>query len=329
MSIFATKSVFRPLVLTTLMAFGWTNAAAAQTADYPNRPVRLIVPFSAGGGTDIIGRILADKLSQKFGQQFYIENRPGAGGTIGADAAAKSPPDGYTLLLYHVGMIAASLMYKPMRYDVQNDFATVSLVGSTPNVIAINPKLPTQNLAELVEIGRTTPKKFNYGTSGVGGSDHLAAELFQSLTGAKFTHVPYKGGGPAGVGAMTGEIEIVLTSAPSLVGPIVAGQLRGLAVTSKSRVPSMPDVPTTAEAGFPEFDQETWFAIWSPAGTPMDLRVKLSRALAEILKQDTTREALQKVGVDPRSNSPDEFRAMFDAEYLKWSKVLADAGLVK
>lgn len=298
----------------------------AQAQEWPTRPVRMIVPFAPGGATDALARVYAERLSVKLKQQFLIDNRPGAGGTTGAEIAAKAAPDGYTILLYHIGMISASQLNKGIRYDVTKDFTPVSLVGTAPNVVALNTKLPEKDLKALVEVGIKRPGEYNFGSSGIGGSDHLAAELFQTVTKAKFTHVPYKGGGPAVIGAMGGEIQFVVQSVPTVVSQINAGQLLGVAITSKKRISSLPNVPTATEAGFPDFDQATWFGIWGPAKLPNDITEKLSATIRAIAAEDDTRIALEKLGTDPLSNTPTEFKKMFDAEYVKWRDILAKAG---
>jgi tripartite-type tricarboxylate transporter receptor subunit TctC len=299
---------------------------AAMAQEWPTHPVKIVVPFSPGGATDVLARVYADKLSAKFGQQFIIDNRPGAGGTIGAENAAKAAPDGYTLLVYHIGMISASQLYKGLTYNVLTDFTPISLIGSAPNVVAVNNKLPENTLKALIEFGRKRPGEYNFGSSGVGGSDHLAAELLQTVTGSKFTHIPYKGGGPAVIGAISGQIQFVVESVPSVQTQISGGLLRGVAVTSKTRISSMPDVPTATEAGFPEFDQATWFGIWGPAKLPEAITYKIADAIKEIAKEESTKTALANVGTDPVTNKPEEFRKMFDAEYDKWKKILAKAG---
>lgn len=303
--------------------------SAAQAQDWPTRPVRVIVPFAPGGATDALARVYAERLGAKLKQQFLVDNRPGAAGTTGAEIAAKAAPDGYTIILYHIGMISASQLSTTIRYDVTKDFTPISLVGAAPNVIALNTKLPEKDLKSLVEVGIKRPGEYNFGSSGVGGSDHLAAELFQTVTKAKFTHVPYKGGGPAVIGAIGGEIQFVVQSVPTVVSQVAAGQLLGVAVTSKQRISSLPNVPTAIEAGFPEFDQETWFGIWGPAKLPNDIAEKLSATIRAIAAEEDTRIALEKLGTAPLANTPAEFKKMFDAEYVKWKEILAKAGYGK
>lgn len=317
------RLLFRAAALALL-----TVAAPAAATSYPERPVKLIVPFPPGGATDVIARVYSERLAQKFGQQFFVENKPGAGGTIGADATTKAPNDGYTLLVYHIGIVATPHLSK-VNYDPIKDLSHITLLGVAPALVAVNKDLPASTLKALIQLGRDKPNQITYGISGIGGSDHLAAEMLQSVTKTKFKLIPYRGGGPAVTAAISGEVQFVIQSVPTIVGQIKAGQLRALAVTSKERVSSVPDVPTTAEAGVPEFDQSSWFALWGPPNMPADVVTKLNDAIREIAAEEGTKAALDNVGVQPVTNTPAEFSAMMQSEYQTWGRILREAGLAK
>ncbi|MDB5842515.1 MAG: transporter [Herminiimonas sp.] len=317
-------SPFRRKLLSSLLMLACIGPATALAASYPDRVVKIVVPFSAGGGTDIIARIVADKLSDKFGKQFIVQNSPGAGGTIGAASVARAEPDGYTLLVWHIGMISADYMYKQLPYNSQKDFTPISLLSSASNLIAVNPGVPANTLGELVALAKRKPGELNYGSSGIGGADHLAGELLQRVANIKTTHVPYKGGGPATVAAVGGEVQFVTGTASQVMTMVKAGRLKALAVTQKQRSPSMPDVPSAAEAGYPELDYTTWFGLWGPAKMPADVVIEINKAVREILARDDVRAALAKAGVEPRSSTPQEFDAMYKSQYIKWSKTLSE-----
>lgn len=314
---------FRRLLLVSLTVSACLTPELAAAVDYPTRPVKVVVGFSPGGGTDIIARIVSEKLTARLGTPFVVLNMPGAGGTIGAAYVAKAAPDGYTLLVYHVGMISAPLMFK-VPYDVLQDFTPISTLSLATNVIAVNPNLPFRTLADLIAMAKQQPGKLNYGSSGVGGSDHLAGELFQSVTGIKMTHVPYKGGGPAAVAVMSGEIDLVTGTASQVQSFVDAGRIRALMVGSKKRLASMPNVPTATEAGYPDLDLTTWFALWGPARMPPEIVAEVNKAVREILVTEEVRVALSKVGVEPKPSTPQEFDAMFRAEHAKWGKLLKE-----
>ncbi len=311
----------RTLIATALLA---ACASAFAAPGYPNRPIKIVVPFSSGGGTDILARVVSEKLGQKLGQPVVVINTPGAGGTIGAASVARAEPDGYTLLVYHIGMISSAYVYKPLPYDPLKDFTPIAQLSTAANLIAINPEVPAQNLKEFIALAKAKPGTLNYGSSGIGGADHLAGELFSQVARIKTTHVPYKGGGPATIGAVGGEIQFVTGTASQVMPMVKAGKLRGLAVMQKQRIASLPDVPTAAEAGLPELDYKTWFALWGPAKMPADVVATLNSALREVLAQGEVRAQLDKVGVEPAHTTAQEFDAMFKADHVKWNKILGD-----
>jgi len=311
----------RALILAAALA--WAGLPAAQAADYPTRPVRVIVPFAPGGATDLIARIVSQKLSEKFGQQFVVVNTPGAAGTIGANAVARAEPDGYTLLVYHIAMVTTHHTQKDMPYDPIKSFTPISQLGDASNVVSVNVNVPAKNLAELVALAKKSPGKFNFGSSGIGGSDHLGGELLQQVTETKLTHVPYKGGGPAIAAIIGGEIELNAGTVAQAGPMIKAGRLRGLAVMQKERSPALPDVPSAPEAGYPALDYTTWFGLWGPAKMPPDLVTAINGAVKEVLARADVREALDKAGVEAKSSTPQEFDTRIRSQLQLWNKVLA------
>lgn len=300
------------------------SGAQAFANGYPEKTVKMIVPFSPGGGTDVIGRVVSQKLTEKFGKQFVVENTPGAGGTIGAAAVAKAEPDGYSLLVYHIAMVSSPHVYKPLPYDPLKDFTPISQLSSAANMIAIYPGVPARNLKEFIEFAKARPGQVIFGSSGVGGSDHLAGELFARVAGFKMNHVPYKGGGPATIAAVSGEVHFTAGTVSQVVGMVKSGKLRPLAVMQKQRVATVPDVPTTPEAGLPDLDFSTWFGLWGPARMKSDVVATLNKAVREILTREDVRIALDKVGVEPAPSAPQAFDAMVKSEYARWDKILAE-----
>lgn len=297
---------------------------ARASGDYPARPIRLVVPFAPGGGTDIIARAVSDKLSTKLGQPIVVINTPGAGGTIGGANVAKAEPDGYTLLLWHVGMISSAHTNKPLPYDPAKDFTPIGQVATAANLVAVNPQVPARTLKELVALAKARPGQLNYGSSGVGGADHLAGELLSQVAQIRTMHVPYKGGGLSTVAVVSGEVQYVTGSASQVMSMVKAGKLRPVAVMQKQRIASLPDVPSAPEAGFPELDYKTWFALWGPAKLPPEVVSKLSAALKDVLAGDDVRAKLEQGGVEPAYSTPQEFDAMFRAEHARWNRLLAD-----
>ena len=267
---------------------------------------------------------MSDKLGARLGQSIVVINTPGAGGTIGGASVARAEPDGYTLLLWHVGMISSAFTNKPLSYDPLKDFTPIAQVATAANLIAVNPQVPARTLKELVALAKAKPGDLNFGSSGVGGADHLAGELLSQVAQIRVTHVPYKGGGQAAVAAVAGEIQYVTGSASQTMSLVKAGKLRPLAVMQKTRIGSLPDVPSAPEAGFPELEYKTWFALWGPAKLPPDVLAKLSAALKEVLAREDIRAQLDKGGVDPAFSTPQEFDAMFRADHARWNRLLTD-----
>jgi len=323
------KASMQALVAALLaaIAFVATTPAAAQGAAYPTKPVRLVVPFPAGGTTDILARAVAQKLSETWGQQVIVDNRPGAGGNIGSELVAKSPPDGYTLLMGTVGTHAINpSLYAKMPYNHVKDFTPVILVAGVPNVLVVNPSLPVNSVQELIAYGKANPNKLNFASSGNGTSIHLSGELFRTMTGVQMTHVPYKGSSPALTDLIGGQVQLMFDNLPSSLQFIKAGKLRALAVTSLARSQALPDVPTLAESGLPGFEASSWFGVLAPAGTPADIVAKLNGAVAAWLASPAAKEQLAAQGAIPAGGSPDAFVKHIADESAKWAKVVKASG---
>jgi tripartite-type tricarboxylate transporter receptor subunit TctC len=314
------------LALLTLATLGASLPLPVAAQSYPSKPVRLILPFPPGGATDLLGRAIAQKLSDNMGQQFVAENRPGAGGNIGAEAVAKSPPDGYTLLLGAPSLAISPSLYTKLNYDPLRDLAPIALVASIPNVVIVNAEVPARTLKELIELARAQPGKLNYGSGGAGTSNHLAGELFKSMTSTQIVHVPYKGVETAMLGMLSGQVQIVIMGLPPALPHINSGKLRALAAVSKERLARLPDVPTVAEAGLPDFQVDTWYGILAPAGTPPEIITRLNRELVKAMQSSDMKERLDAMVVQPLTSTPEGFADMLKAETAKWAKVVKDSG---
>ena len=299
--------------------------ASAQA--WPTKPVKLIVPFPAGGGTDAFARPLAAILSQQLGQQFFIDNRGGAGGTIGADLAAKSPPDGYTFLVGAVHHTIAVSVYSKLPYDLEKDLMPVTLVSIVPNVVVLHPKVPINSIKELIAYAKANPNKLNYASAGNGTSHHLAPEMFKTMTGVQINHVPYKGAGPAMQDLVAGQVDLMFDGMGSSAPQIRGGKLKPLAVTTTTRSAAFPDVPTVQEAGVPGYDVTTWYGLWAPAGTPPDIVAKLQQAVAKAMLTKEIQDIWAQQGAGLGGNTSDQFGAFVKGEVVKWSKVVKDAGV--
>jgi tripartite-type tricarboxylate transporter receptor subunit TctC len=309
------------------LSVGIALPSLVQAQDYPNRAIRMIVPFSPGGAADTPGRILMQKLSEALGQQVVMDNRPGAGGTIAAAAVSKAAPDGYTLLMISNTHIISANMYKNLTYDAITDFSPVFQFGDAPNVLLVHPSLPAKSVQELIALAKAEPGKINYASSGNGSSQHLFAALFTSMAGIDMYHIPYKGSGRATAELLGGEVKVSCPGIAGMMQYIKDGRLRPLAVTSAARSPGLPDVPTIAEAGVPGYEASLWLGIIGPAGLPKEVVTKLNTAIAGILKQPETLSALGKVGTEIVYRNPDEFGKYLRSENQKWSKVVKDIGL--
>jgi tripartite-type tricarboxylate transporter receptor subunit TctC len=316
------------LVLTFLfLAAGLASAAAQTAATWPSRPVKVIVGFAPGGPTDLFARLVAQSLSQQTGKNFYIENVPGAGGNVGAVRVAQSPPDGYTLLVTGGNITNNPYLFSNAGYDPLKDFEAVTLGAETPVVLAVNPSVPAHTVKELVAWVRANPAKESYASPGTGTPPQLVGALFAHSLNLDLVHVPFGGGGPAVEATVGGHTPISFGAMAPAVPLIKAGQLRALAVTGKERSPTLPEIPTMAEAGFPEVEGATWTAVVVPAGTPKDIIAKLHDMIVASLAQTDVKEKLAAMAFVPIGNSPEECEAFFKSEMAKWGKVIKDAGL--
>lgn len=300
-------------------------ALPAVAQDYPNKAVKMIVPFPPGGGTDTVARPLAAKLSQILGQQFVIENRGGAGGTIGAALAAKSPPDGYTVLLYSVHGAVAASAYKNLAYDLEKDLVPVTTAAIFPDVLVAANRVPAKTLPELLVYAKANPGKINCGSAGNGTSRHLSCEMFNLAAGIKATHVPYKGTGPATTALLAGEIDYIFEALGSASSFIRAGSVKPIMVTSARRSPSFPEIPTAIESGLPGFEVTSWYGLWVPAGTPRPVVMKLQAAVAKAFEDPEMKELWFKLGAEAGGSSPGEFRDLVSRDIAKWGKVVREA----
>ncbi len=321
------KSLCKRALLASLAGLGALSLSAAAFAQYPNKPIKIIVPFLAGGTTDIMARAVAADLQKAFGQAVVVENRAGAGGNIGADAVAKSAPDGYTFLMGTVGTHAINMaLYTKMPYDAVKDFAPVSLVAAVPNILVATPSFPVNSVKELIDLAKKEDGKLTFASSGSGTSIHLSGELFKQLAGVQMTHVPYKGSSAALPDVMSGQVNVMFDNAPSVMPHIKGGKLKAIAVTSSKRAPALPNVPTIAESGLPAFEASSWFGLLAPAGTPKEIVDKVSAQIQKMLQTPEMKERLASQGADGVGNTPEQFAAHIKTEIDKWAKVVKASG---
>ena len=312
-----------PLAL--LVAFGTPTAAAAQ--GFPSKPVRLVVPFPAGGPLDATGRLIAQRLSEAWGQSVVVDNRPGAGGNIGADLVAKSAPDGYTVVMGALSTHAVNPhLYTKMPYDALKDFAPITNVAITPNVLVINPSLPVNSVRELIGYAKANPGKLSFGSGSNGSAGHLAGELLKLDTGIDMVHVPFKGAAPATQALLAGDTQLMFDNLANATPQVKAGRLKALAVTTAQRSRLAPDLPTMAEAGVPGFDISTWFGLLAPAGTPRDIVAKWNADVVRILNTPDVREKLLAQGAEPAPSTPEQFAQFIAQEYAKYGKIVKASG---
>jgi tripartite-type tricarboxylate transporter receptor subunit TctC len=303
-------------------------AAAGAAEPFPTRPIRLIVPFPAGGGTDIVGRVLGQKLHESLGQPVVIDNRSGAGGTLGTALAAKSSPDGYTLLLVPTSHVINPSIYAKLPYDTERDFSPITMVASAAILMAVNPRVPAETMRGFIEAAKASPQAIaNYGSAGAGTVFHLTGELFKQLTGLALQHVPYRGGGPTVTALIAGEIPVAFETMLALQPHVRSGTLRALAITSPRRSAIMPDIPTTAEAGFPSMVADNSYALFAPTGTPTPILARLHDATVAALSLPEVRDRLREQGAEVVGNSPTELAAYVVAEIPKWAALARQAGV--
>ncbi len=318
------RSMLTACLITCAMSLAGIATVQAQ---YPTKPVRLIVPFPPGGGSDTLARILGPKLAEVLGQQVVIDNRPGAGSNIGAEVAAKTPPDGYTLLMGNVAHAINVSLYSKLNYDLVRDFTAVSLLASTPNIVVVHPSVPVKSVKELIALAKSRPGQLDVASSGAGSSAHLAGELFNSMAGTKMNHVPYKGGGPAVVALVGGQVSVGFATTPSVIQHVKSGKLRGLAVTSAQRSPSTPDLPTVSEAALKGYEAGTWYGMLVPAGTPTGVISRLHAESVKLLALPDVKQRLDATGFEPIGTTPEQFAAYIRSEIDKWTKVVRAAGI--
>jgi tripartite-type tricarboxylate transporter receptor subunit TctC len=307
-----------------LVAAGVSQIAAAQTA-YPSRPVRVIVPFPPGSGADITTRLVTPKLGEALGQQFIVDNRAGAAGNIGAEVAARSPADGYTLLTAPASTAISQTLYKKLPYDLVKDFEPVALMAGVPFMLVVHPSLPAKNVKDLVALARAKPGQLTYGSTGNGSSPHLTTEMLKLQTGIDIVHVPYKGTPPAVTDLLSGNITFMFANSLSVLPHVQTNRLRALAVTSVKRSPGTPNLPTVAES-YPGFESGTWFSLLAPAGTPRDVITRLNGAVAKVVQMPDVREKIVAQGGEPMSGTPQQVAAYIRAEVAKWGKVVHASG---
>jgi tripartite-type tricarboxylate transporter receptor subunit TctC len=302
-------------------------AGGAAAQPYPAKPVRIVNPFAPGGATDQIARLMAQKLTESWGQSVVVENRPGASGAIGLEAVAKSPPDGYTLAIATQTTHAANpALYSKLPYDPVRDFAPLTLAGSTPLALMVQPALPATDVKSLVAYLKANPGRLTYASGGNGTSQHLSTELFKTMTGTFIVHIPYKGAGPALVDFLGGQTNIMFDNLPTALPHVKARKVRALAVSSAKRSPLAPELPTLAESGLPGFDLATWFAFFAPAATPREITAKIAADMQRVLAQPDVKERLLAVGVDVVGSTPEELARFQRAEMEKWAKIVKDSG---
>lgn len=321
----------RPLS-TVVLALGTLACASvavttAHAQNYPARPIRLIIPFSAGGAADVPGRILGQRLAETLGQQVVIDNRPGAGSTIGAEAAAKAAPDGYTLFMISNTHFVSAALYKKLPYDSLNDFTPISQITSAPNVLVVHPSLPVKSVKELIALAKAKPGQINYASSGNGSTQHLTGALFCKMAGINMTHIPYRGSGPVTADLLAGQVTVGFPGIAGMLPHIKSGKLRALGVTSARRSPELPDVPTIAEAGVKGYEMVAWFGIAAPKGLPRDLQMHILGELLKVLKNSDFQKSMRLAGQEVAyQEKPEQFYEFMKAEAAKWASVVRESG---
>lgn len=318
------NAVFCRAMLVVVLGAGPWNTASAQ--QYPSKPVRVLVGFAAGGGTDLTARFIARELSSAMGQQFVVENKPGAGGSIAFAAGAEAPPDGYTLTMISVAYAVNPSVYK-IRFDPIADMTPVVQTAEGPLIIVANPKLPVKNVKELIALARSKPGQLTYATPGQGGTSHLAAELLSSMAGIKMSHIPYKGGAPALTDTIAGQTDLCFNVVAGTLPHVKSGRLRAIAVTSARRMASEPDIPTVAESGVPGYEVNQWYGIIGPKGLPAPIVTRLNGETAKILKTKEAADQLRNEGLSPAGGTPEQFGALIGKDIQLWRKVVTDIGL--
>lgn len=302
-------------------------AAPADAQTYPSRPIRLIVPFAPGGTSDIIGRLLGAKIGEELGQTVVVDNRGGAGSTLGTTLAAQSPPDGHTIIVNHVGIAINETLYTKLQYHALKDLAPISRVGDTPNAVVVNNALPVKTMKDFLALAKQRPGRLNYGSGGHGSAGHLSVALLEDIAGIKVNHVPYKGGGPSVAATIMGEVNFAVPAFPTAAAHVKAGRLRILAVTGAERSPVMPDVPTVAEAGVPGYEFVIWFGMFAPAGTPKNIIARLNQAIVKSLKTGDLQQQLSQQGLETRTSTPEALGKQLKTDIDKWARIIKSANI--
>lgn len=313
--------------LIALLAVSFIHAGVATAQNYPAKPIRLIVPQSAGGSTDLVARPLAQQMGAALGQTVVVDNRPGAGSTIGTDLVAKSAPDGYTLLAVAASFSMSPSLYKNLPFDPLRDFAPISLLSSLPNILVVHPSLPVKSVKELIAFAKARPGQLNFGSSGMATGTHMSMELFRHMTGISMVHVPYKGGAPSVTALLSGEVQVTLATISTALPHVKSGRLRALAVSTARRSAAAPEVPAIAESGVPGYDYASWIGLLAPAKTPQPIIARLNAEAVKALQTPELKAILAVEGSEPVGNSPAEFAAILRTEVARWMKVVKAAGI--
>ena len=321
--------IFRSLLAASASIAFIVGSDTAQAQDYPSRTVQIIVPFSAGGAVDAVGRLMAQKLSDRLGKPVVVDNRPGASGNIGANAVARSPADGYTLLMAAVTNYAINAPLQPAQvtYSLEKDFVPIAIVGNVPLMLVVNPSVPATSLQQFIQLAKAKPGQLTFASSGNGSTEHLAGELFKKLAGVDMLHVPYKGGAPAVADVMGGQVNAMVATTPNVLPNVKGNRLRALVTAMPARNAQLPDVPTSAEAGLPGFEVASVYGVLTPAGTPQAVVNRLASELNAILQMPDTVDRLQQLGIEASYSAPDDAARRIRAEFAKWSKVIQDANI--
>jgi tripartite-type tricarboxylate transporter receptor subunit TctC len=317
----------RIATLVVLFGMAWAAAFGVHAQSYPNRPIRLVVPYPPGGTADLLARVLGQRLGETLGQPIIIEDRGGAGGNIATDLVAKSAPDGYTLLMANASVLAINpTLFGSLPFDPVRDFAPISLVADVPLILVVHPSLPVKSVKELVALAKARPGEINYAAAGLGSTTHLSMELFKTMAGVKIVTIPFKGSGPALAALIAGQVPVMFELFPTALGFVKSGKLRPLAVTSSVRSPLMPELPTVAETGLPGFEVASWFGVVAPADTPKEIVARLNADIVRIVSSADMRERLAGLGAEPHANSPEQFSQFILTEFKKWAQVIKDSG---
>jgi tripartite-type tricarboxylate transporter receptor subunit TctC len=325
----ASASIRQAGLLMIVIALGAVSEAAAQAGNYPTRPIRFIAANAPGGGLDITARAIGPRMAAALGQQVIVDNRAGAAGSIASDIVAKSAPDGYTIMVASVGGLAVNTnLYKGLTYHPLRDLAPITWATSGSNVLVVNPSVPAKSVRELIALAKAQPDKLSYGSSGAGNAGHLAGELFKSMAGIKMVHIPYKGGAPAMIDLIAGQVQLVFSSAPTAVPQVKAGKIRGLAVTTATRSVILPELPTISEAGLPGFEADNWYGVVTTMKTPRPIIDRLHTEITRALHAPEVKQTLLTQGLEVRTSTPEEFGAYMRSEFDKWAKVIKDAGIM-